>query len=217
MADNISIEILCFNPEINQDPVWSTYVIPYEEKNTVLGALFYIRENIDPTLSFRYGCRYKNCGLCAMQMNGKPGMACRTYVKDKMRIAPLSGLPVIKDLVIERGSFLPLFSKHEIYIENSSSVDEPARESETWAKLRRCTDCLGCLSTCPKYKHGDDSFAGPYIFVKIAQLSHDPRDQKDRKAQAKMMGIDQCIVCDQKCYCLNGLSISDAINSLLVI
>ncbi|MGE5576917.1 MAG: 2Fe-2S iron-sulfur cluster-binding protein [Syntrophothermus sp.] len=56
------------------------FQIPFAEGDTVLTALLYIYENLDSTLAFRHGCRAGRCGLCAVEVNGKPRLACKTPV-----------------------------------------------------------------------------------------------------------------------------------------
>ncbi|MDO9535668.1 MAG: 2Fe-2S iron-sulfur cluster-binding protein [Bacillota bacterium] len=216
MSETIIVSILRNNPENDQPPSWCRYEIPFEEKNTVLGTLLYIQEELDPTLAFRYGCRYKRCGLCAVEVDGKPRMACHTYVKDGMRLSPLSKLPVIRDLVIDRESFFLDLQKRFLFVDEENCNSGIVLEPEEGAKLRSCAECLSCFASCPQYIFGDKDFGGPYIFVKLAQLSLDPRDNRNRHKQAIELGINRCLDCDSKCYCPNGLNIyREAVNHLL--
>jgi succinate dehydrogenase/fumarate reductase-like Fe-S protein len=43
----------------------------------VLDALLYVRENLDPSLGFRYSCRAGMCGSCAVGGEGKEVLACQ--------------------------------------------------------------------------------------------------------------------------------------------
>ena len=70
------ISIRRYDPETDSEPRWVDYTVPSGERTTVLEALAYIYENIDPTLAFRFGCRFDSCGLCAVELNGRPKMAC---------------------------------------------------------------------------------------------------------------------------------------------
>lgn len=216
MPRNVSIEIFRYDPQKDDSPSWRTYTIPYEEKNTVLGALIYIQENIDPSFAFRYGCRYKRCGLCALEVDGKPRMACHTYLQEGMRIGPLSKLPVIRDLAVDRKSIFHDLKKYSLYIEKKEENVEIVVEPEQGARLRSCAECLSCLSTCSRYNFGNGNFGGPFLFVKLAQLQFDPRNSKNRFEQAHALGIMHCRDCKNKCFCPNGINIyGDAICSLL--
>ena len=64
----------------------------------------------DPTLSYRFACRVGMCGSCAMMVNGAPRWTCRTHVQkvakdNRLEIAPLRNLPVIKDLAVDMDPF----------------------------------------------------------------------------------------------------------------
>ncbi|MDR1245578.1 MAG: hypothetical protein LBK57_00940 [Clostridiales Family XIII bacterium] len=207
MAENIHVEIMRFDPKTDPEPVRRVYSVRNEKKNTVLGALLTIREHEDSTLAFRYGCRCKHCGLCAVRVDGLPKMACRTYVRNGMLIEPLGKLPVLRDLVTEREGLLTIYKKHGVFLEEGADSDVPLREDGMGTSLKRCLDCLACFSTCCNYEHGNAGFMGPYFFVKTAQLLFDPRDRQDRRAQAKAMGIEKCRTCSHNCYCINGIDI----------
>src|SRR4029077_13311227 len=68
----------------------------------VLDALIWIKNVIDPTLTFRCSCREGICGSCSMNIDGTNTLAC-TMATDKIKgvvqVYPLPHLPVIKDLV----------------------------------------------------------------------------------------------------------------------
>ena len=75
-----------------------TYDVPLKPRATVLEALQYIYEELDPSLAFRYGCRYKRCGLCGVMVDGKPRLACKVYLEIVSELAPLANLPILRDL-----------------------------------------------------------------------------------------------------------------------
>ena len=73
---------------------------------TILDVLMRIRNNVDGSLAFRYYCRMGLCGACAIKVNGKPVLACKTKLSDvgvgdggNVVIEPISN-NVIKDLII---------------------------------------------------------------------------------------------------------------------
>lgn len=204
------VEVFRYNPETDKEPWWRSYRLP-RENYTVLGALQYIQEHLDPTLAFRYSCRYGRCGLCAVLVNNNPALACQTNLQDGMKIAPLAKLPVLKDLVIERRKILEALQKHALYPEmgreECKGLQEPLHEPEEAALLRGCLECFSCLSSCPRYDFPGKGFAGPYFFVRLAQLHLDPRDRQDRFLQGREMGIEQCRECAKKCRCPAGIGI----------
>ena len=205
---NIRISIKRFNPETDAQPQWAEYEVPARERMTVLETLMYLYENTDPTLAFRFGCRFHKCGLCAVEVNGRPRMACFTEVRDGMRIGPLGRMPVLRDLVIDRAGFFRGLRELELFIPEQKELSEPAliRQAEAHAKLLLCLECLSCNATCPEDGFLGKSLAGPYAFVKLAQLHFDPRNRIDRQGQARDLGLDKCLKC-RKCYCVNGIDI----------
>jgi succinate dehydrogenase/fumarate reductase iron-sulfur protein len=102
---NTRISIRRYDPETDTEPRWVDYTVPSGDRTTVLEALTYVYENIDPTLAFRFGCRFDSCGLCAVELNGRSRMACSTALEQGMKIAPLARMPVLRDLVIDRATF----------------------------------------------------------------------------------------------------------------
>ncbi len=49
---------------------------------SVLDALNHIKNEVDPTLSFRSSCRMAICGSCGMMIDGEPRLACSTFLRD---------------------------------------------------------------------------------------------------------------------------------------
>ena len=77
------------------------YRIPYESGKTVMETLEYIYTELDGSLGWRYHCRAGYCAGCAMEMNGKPILACTTYMEKDMMLRPLPHKQVIRDLITE--------------------------------------------------------------------------------------------------------------------
>jgi succinate dehydrogenase/fumarate reductase iron-sulfur protein len=77
------------------------YRIPYESGKTVLEALEYIYTHLDGSLGWRYFCRAGYCVGCTMEVNGKPTLACTTYMTKDMTIKPLAKKQVVRDLITE--------------------------------------------------------------------------------------------------------------------
>ena len=101
VTKKVTVEILRSNPGTDQEPLFKTYDIPLEGKSSVLNALNYIVENLDPTLGYYSSCRIGKCTGCAIVVNGENRLACTTPVKGDLRLEPLRKFKVIKDLVVE--------------------------------------------------------------------------------------------------------------------
>ena len=67
----------------------------------VLDALIKIKNEMDPTLTFRRSCREGICGSCAMNIDGENGLACLEFINKTgpTKIYPLPHMYVLKDLV----------------------------------------------------------------------------------------------------------------------
>src|ERR1700749_4175238 len=92
-----------WNPDDGQNPSTDTYEVDLDACGPmVLDALIKIKNEIDPTLTFRRSCREGICGSCAMNIDGGNTLACLKpidEVKGAVRISPLPHMPVVKDLV----------------------------------------------------------------------------------------------------------------------
>ncbi len=91
-------------------PRTSVYEVPYAERTTVLDALTWAKDNLDPTLTFRWSCRMAICGSCGVMVNGRPMLGCETFVRgyrtSGLKVGPLAHFEVLRDLVVETDGFL---------------------------------------------------------------------------------------------------------------
>ena len=76
-----------------------------KEKPMALDVLMQAQSSILPDLAFRYGCRARNCGVCTIDINDRPRIACRSRVKDGDKLSAIATLPVLSDLVIWKSFF----------------------------------------------------------------------------------------------------------------
>ncbi|RJP18129.1 MAG: hypothetical protein C4520_14865 [Candidatus Abyssobacteria bacterium SURF_5] len=193
-----------------------TYSVELKENDTVLQALLRIYEERDSTLAFRHGCRGSRCGQCVLQVDGMPRLACATRARDGMTLSPLKNLPSLRDLIFDRSAVDRRISSQRLYV--MPPIQAALGElsvPEAYGRLIGCLECYGCMASCPRFDWRDESFGGPYVFVRLALLHLDPRDQEDRRAQARALGVDECAGCSA-CRCVKGIAIRrDAIGMLL--
>ena len=100
----------------------------------ILDGLIWIKNKIDPTLTFRRSCREGICGSCAMNIDGVNTLACTKDMgetKGSIRIYPLPHQPVIKDLVPDLSHF---FAQHAM-IQPWLKTETPAPNNE-WKQSR---------------------------------------------------------------------------------
>jgi succinate dehydrogenase/fumarate reductase iron-sulfur protein len=152
----------------------------------ILDALLYVREHVDATLGFRYACRAGMCGACAVVVNGKEALACQMPVAApgvrNVRVAPLRGLPVLRDLVCDMEPFFAGWKRAHAALQ----PNEPARETPRTmppGEPRRalfegqygCLTCGACDSACADALGGDHA-RGPAALNRVLMLALDERD-----------------------------------------
>ena len=188
------------------------FEIPRRESQTVLDAVTYIQRHLDPTLSYRFACRVGMCGSCAMTVNGKPRWTCRTHV-DKvardgtLRVAPLSNLPVVKDLVADmreffdkwarsRGQFKPTATRHDEFAPVRPSS---AARREVDAGIE-CIGCGVCYAACDVVKWNRD-YLGPAALNRAWTLVNDERDGAKAERLHAVAGDAGCHACHTMMSC----------------
>ena len=106
----LTIAVLRHNPrQPGSLPRWQRYEVEEADGMTLFIALNEIREKQDPTLQFDFVCRAGICGSCAMLIDGKPALACRTLTRmlgDEVRLAPLPFFELIGDLSVDTGKWM---------------------------------------------------------------------------------------------------------------
>ncbi len=60
----MTVEVLRYNPEQDNEPYLSKYEVPYDSQTSLLDALGYIKDELEPELSYRWSCRMAICGSC---------------------------------------------------------------------------------------------------------------------------------------------------------
>ncbi len=117
-------EVYRWDPESGQNPRYDTFEIDLDACGPmVLDALIKIKNEVDPTLTFRRSCREGICGSCSMNMNGRNGLACTTAIEDlkgEIRITPLPHMEVIKDLVPDFTNFYAQYASIRPWLQTVS-------------------------------------------------------------------------------------------------
>ncbi len=195
----IKLEILRYNPEVDQEPNFGTFEIPYNEAWSLLDALEYIKDELDSSLTYRWSCRMAVCGSCGMVVNGRPQLGCETFLRDSypntIRVEPLANFPIEKDLVVDASTFIEKLEAVKPYI--IDAVDameaEPARkiipttktslgtfkqtpkEMGLFKQFSMCINCMLCYSACPQMGL-NPMFTGPAALAIGHRYNLDSRD-----------------------------------------
>ncbi len=198
-------KIFRFDPQKDQAPYEQEFQIDLgdADKMTVLDALFKIQQTQDKSLSFRYSCRLAMCGSCALVINGKEGLACKTLIRDlrsgPISIQPLRHIPVVKDLTVDLKALIRRLKKMEPYFKPKAPSKEPAqikpssRERRVIGLNTECISCGSCVSACTMM-YWDPEYLGPMNLNRAFCLITDSRDLKgDRLARvAGETGVYRC-------------------------
>lgn len=175
-----------YNPETDPAPYDQTFELEQHLLPTdgmLLDALHLLREQ-DPSLGFRSSCQEGVCGSDGMNVNGKNCLSCitpLTGLSDTIRIQPLPGLPIIKDLIIDMSLFYQQYQSMDPFLQTTpfDAKHEHLQSPEERAKLDGSYECIlcGCCSTsCPSFWWNPDLFAGPAALLAAQRFVNDSRD-----------------------------------------
>ncbi|OBZ78259.1 Succinate dehydrogenase [ubiquinone] iron-sulfur subunit, mitochondrial [Grifola frondosa] len=149
---NKEFKIYRWNPdEPAKKPTLQSYTIDLNQCGPmILDALIKIKNEMDPTLTFRRSCREGICGSCAMNINGQNTLAClcridRTVSKDT-KIYPLPHMYIVKDLVPDLTLFYKQYKSIEPYLKNDNPPEgrEFLQSQEDRRKLDGMYECILC-------------------------------------------------------------------------
>ncbi len=176
----------------------SRFFVRAEGPTTVLDVLTRIQRDEDASLAFRYSCRVAMCGTCAVRVDGRSGLACRMLVEaDRIHIAPLAGLPVVRDLVVDTKPFWDEWAAVRPWFTPAAESSELVPGTES-AKLvdgaLGCISCGACYSACEVTRPGN-GYLGPAALNRALALIADPRDG-DSAERLRIVsgpgGVDRC-------------------------
>ena len=198
-SNSFYVKIILFRGKISSDIKYLYKKKNPSERPMVLDVLLQAQQERIDDLSFRYGCRARNCGVCTVDVNGKPRLACRARVKEDDVISPIATLPVIKDLIVKRDSISrQLIGFNNISRKNNLNVEA----DKAYHNLTACIECYACLDGCPLHKKNnledkDNSayqYGNPFSFLKLYRLYIDPLTPEVEKKRiiekAEILGLD---------------------------
>ena len=160
-------------PAEQAQPFWQEFIVPFDESTSVLDALNYIKEELDPSLSFRWSCRMAICGSCGFMLNGIPKLGCKDFLRNyllqesspkpnakernknehsnisaRLNIEPLAHFTVERDLIVNMNEFLTHLEAVKPYL-----IAEPGTEKQVQpyqqtpaqlAKYKQFANCINC-------------------------------------------------------------------------
>jgi succinate dehydrogenase / fumarate reductase iron-sulfur subunit len=151
----------------------------------VLDLLHRVKWESDGSLTFRRSCAHGVCGSDAMLINGRNRLACKIRVeqlgKKRITIAPLPGLPVVKDLVVDMEGFFGKYRSVQPFLVTHTPEPERERRQSPEQRARyddttKCILCAACTSSCPSF-WAQESYVGPAAIVNAHRFIFDSRDE----------------------------------------
>ena len=179
----VDLRILRFDPEHDAAPHWESYRVDAEPMDRVLNLLISVKADLDGTLTFRRSCAHGICGSDAMLINGRNRLACKIRVDQlgrKITVAPLIGLPVMKDLVVDMDGFLAKYRSVMPFLIADTPPPERERRQSPADRARyddttKCILCAACTTACPSF-WAQPSYVGPAAIVNAHRFIFDTRD-----------------------------------------
>jgi succinate dehydrogenase / fumarate reductase, iron-sulfur subunit len=181
------IKVYRWNPDDGKNPSIDTYTIDTNDCGPmVLDALIWIKNHIDPTLTFRRSCREGVCGSCAMNIDGQNTLACTKSMHDvkvgAVSVNPLPHQPVVKDLVPDLTNFYAQYASIEPWLKTTSPTPQKEwrqshEDREKLDGLYECILCACCSTACPSYWWNSERYLGPAALLQANRWIKDSRDE----------------------------------------
>jgi succinate dehydrogenase / fumarate reductase iron-sulfur subunit len=180
----MKISIYRFNPETDSKPYMQDYELADDSGAIMLLDALLLLKRQDDSLGFRRSCGEGVCGSDAMNINGRNGLACITPLKElsqPIKLRPVPGLPVIRDLVVDMEPFYRQYKSVKPWLINNEPEPEIERlqspgEREQLDGLYECILCGCCSTSCPSFWWNPDRFLGPAALLQAWRFLSDSRD-----------------------------------------
>jgi succinate dehydrogenase / fumarate reductase iron-sulfur subunit len=119
-----------------------------------------------------------------MLINGSNALACKTLIKNlgsNIRVEPMRGFRVIKDLLVDMDPFFDKYKQAKPYLIADSMTPEKERlqspdERQRYDDTTKCILCAACTTSCPSFWANPD-YVGPAAIVNAHRFIFDSRDE----------------------------------------
>lgn len=224
----VTVSIQRFDPDVDKKPHMQDYQVEMTKGMTILDALHEIKTHQDGSVTYRRSCRHGICGSCAMLINGRNTLACKTPLidevnhKNRVTLGPLPYLPIIKDMVVDRTTFWQQYLRVKPWLIPPDDIPEKEfrmskEEVKALHDAESCIMCGACYSSCTVIglnKH----YVGPHALLKAFMRVMDPRDEAPGQRLADLDGADGVYRCHTVFNCIDacpkGLNPTQAIETL---
>ena len=203
----IQVQVYRYNPDVDTEPRMETYEVEDSfRQRMVLDVLEHLKER-DPGITYRRSCREGVCGSDGMNINGQNALACVAPVSDvlagiwvaqksnygsgsplvgkkaadRLVIRPLTGMPVIRDLVVDQTHFFDQYRHIKPWLVNDEPLPSTERLQSPEERARldglyECILCGCCTSGCPSWWWNPDKYLGPAVLLQAQRFLIDSRD-----------------------------------------
>jgi len=222
------LKIYRYDPYSGENPRLDTYTIDLDKCGPmVLDALIKIKNEIDPTLTFRRSCREGICGSCSMNVDGTNTLACIKPIEEisgDIKIYPLPHMDVVKDLIPDMTHFYAQYESIQPWLKSDTPISkgkERLQSEEDRKKLNglyECILCACCSTSCPSYWWNGDKYLGPAILLQAYRWLADSRDEaagerlKELEDSFKLYRCHTIMNCTKTCP--KGLNPAKAISEI---
>lgn len=163
----------------------------------ILDALIKIKNEIDPTLTFRRSCREGICGSCAMNIGGTNTLACISKIDTNLntvsKIYPLPHMYIVKDLIPDLNNFYTQYKSIQPWLQRGEGKDtgkkqylQSVEDRKKLDGLYECILCACCSTSCPSYWWNGDKYLGPAVLMQAYRWIIDSRDNKTAERLEKL-------------------------------
>lgn len=206
-----TFKIYRYNPDTEEKPQLKEYKVNLDECGPmVLDALIKIKNEQDPTLTFRRSCREGICGSCAMNVDGRNTLACLSRIEGQGDTAlhPLPHMSVVKDLVPDMSNFYKQYKSIRPWLESDQvkTEGEYMQTIEDRKKLDgmyECILCACCSTSCPSYWWNGDKYLGPAVLMQAYRWIADSRSGDAAKRLADLDDDFKLFRCHTIMNCTN--------------
>jgi len=239
---DLRFQIYRFDREKSAKPFQQVFTVNMKECGPmVLDALIKIKNEIDPSLTFRRSCREGICGSCAMNIGGTNTLACLKHIAEAVdrdgivRIYPLPHMRVVKDLVPNLNNFYAQHKSVKPWLEpklderiSGKEVHQTKADRKRLDGLYECILCACCSTSCPSYwwqgetGNANTEYLGPAVLLQLYRWVSDSRDA----IRAERIGmLNENVASVYKCHtimnctrtCPKGLNPGKAVNELKIL
>ncbi|MFQ5978012.1 MAG: succinate dehydrogenase/fumarate reductase iron-sulfur subunit [Candidatus Heimdallarchaeota archaeon] len=197
---HVTLRIKRSDPANGIKPHWQEFNVDCPPETSILEVVLRIIDEQDGSVAIRYNCRGGVCGSCAVLINSKYHLACRTLVKDfakgkTIHLEPLPHFPVIRDLACDVTIFISQLTSvkpfqiaelsGDLSVENLQSPRDHRKITQSAVD---CILCGCCHSSCPMV-WTNPYFVGPIALAKAHRFNVDSRESREGK-DARLQIVD---------------------------